>query len=428
MMNEKCTIVVKSLADRERANEIRFGRTLSNKKINIDTISKNLATKTNNNCLNVTHVLFAHDTVESTFVNQPIKKSLFGYTTDKDTKGFFIHGCVAINASNAEVLGTAGVLPWIREQNFNKDKKNNPSKAIEEKESYKWISVAQQVKRQFTNPKIRTFVADRESDILEYYERVIDHNTHIISRAKADSILFSKEKISEKLASETSFEKTIHLPVTRIRKRARDAKFDIKFCPVEIARSDDKTKSITMYCVQAMEIGPIPEGEERVSWIILTSHPVKTLKKAMRILDWYSWRWVIEDVHRVMKNKDIAIENSQLEPPNSLLTLSILCYATAVKVMLLVKARGGSNQKASDHFIKEEINLLTLMCKRFSGRTLKQQNQYEVHTMGWASWIIARIGGWTCYGHEPGPITMVNGYNEFQTIYAWEQEKASLSL
>jgi hypothetical protein len=56
MMNEKCTIVVKSLADRERANEIRFGRTLSNKKINIDTISKNLATKTNNNCLNVTHV------------------------------------------------------------------------------------------------------------------------------------------------------------------------------------------------------------------------------------------------------------------------------------------------------------------------------------------------------------------------------------
>jgi hypothetical protein len=32
-----------------------------------------------------------------------------------------------------------------------------------------------------------------------------------------------------------------------------------------------------------------------------------------------------------------------------------------------------------------------------------------------ASWICARLGGWNCYHGEPGPITMLNGWREFQT-------------
>jgi hypothetical protein len=47
-------------------------------------------------------------------------------------------------------------------------------------------------------------------------------------------------------------------------------------------------------------------------------------------------------------------------------------------------------------------------------------------TLGWVSWTIARLGGWTGYASErpPGPITMHNGLQRFVAMV----EGASLVL
>ncbi|TVQ76053.1 MAG: hypothetical protein EA358_10250, partial [Flavobacteriales bacterium] len=114
-----------------------------------------------------------------------------------------------------------------------------------------------------------------------------------------------------------------------------------------------------------METSAVPNGESPISWVLLTTHPIVSLKSAIQILTWYTWRWIIEQIFRTMKNKGLKIEDSQIESQKKLKILSILSVATAIKVMSLVESRDGKiNRSATDLFSSEELMVLMLLCKK----------------------------------------------------------------
>ena len=161
-------------------------------------------------------------------------------------------------------------------------------------------------------------------------------------------------------------------------------------------------------------------GKNPIYWRLLTTHKINNIKEAKQIVLWYSWRWIIEQIFRTMKKKGFNIEDSQIEKSESLLKLFTLSVAAAIKVMCLVNARdGGSTQTSSDLFNESEIIVLALILKKVEGNTKKQKNPYKKRTMGWASWIIARLGGWNGYACEspPGPITMYRGLEKFESYF-----------
>jgi hypothetical protein len=77
-------------------------------------------------------------------------------------------------------------------------------------------------------------------------------------------------------------------------------------------------------------------------------------------------------------------------------------------------------------FDQQEIAVIKARQPRLEGRTEKQRNPHQPGTLGWASWTIARLGGWTGYAsaRPPGPITMHNGLQRFVAMV----EGASLVL
>ena len=233
---------------------------------------------------------------------------------------------------------------------LNQAKKSRP---IEEKESIRWIATALSAKQNITNAEMITVVGDRESDIFEIFERVPDERTHLIVRASHDRNLDTDEKISE-LLENTKIIGTheIELPAITGKRKARTATLAIKYTPISLRNHGEEPLNI--FCVSAMEISPVPNGETPISWILLTTHLVHSLKSAIQILTWYTWRWIIEQIFRTMKNKGLKIEDSQIEDPKKLQILSILCVATAIKVMSLVESRDGkNNRRADDLFTKE---------------------------------------------------------------------------
>lgn len=275
-------------------------------------------------------------------------------------------------------------------------------------------------KEQITTPEMITVIGDRESDIFEIFQRVPDKKTHLIVRASHDRNLVTDETISEHLNNITPVgTHAIDLPRISGQRQARCAKLSIKYSHILI---NDKTKGtfIGVNCVVATEISPVPQGETPISWVLLTTHDVKSLEDAIQILTWYTWRWVIEQVFRTMKNKGLQIENSQIETPSKLRIMSVLCVAAAVKVMCLVESRDGkTNRNISDFFTDEERTLLLLLCMKLEGKTKKQKNPYRKKSLAWASWIIARLGGWNGYACESpaGPIRMLRGLSKFEMIY-----------
>ena len=410
---QKLTICVKSLGG-DRATEVAFSRFLSNENVKTNIICDELSKKTNDACSGKTHVLCLQDTVQLTYPTQSLKKNDFGPTGDANTKGLFVHPGIIVDASNRDVIGMSSIITWCRDEAL-KDQSKKP-RTIDEKESIRWINTALSAKKKITNVDMITVVGDRESDIFEIFQRVPDERTHLIVRASHDRNLATDEKISELLANTKAMgTHEIELPAITGQRKSRDAILEIKYTTLSLKNVHEEPLNI--FCVSAMEISTIPEGEKPISWILLTTHPVKSLKAAVQILIWYTWRWIIEQIFRTMKNKGLKIEDSQIEDPKKLEILSLLCIASAIKVMSLVESRDGKNNRnASDLFSKDEIILLALICKKLEGKTEKQKNPHPKNKMAWVAWIIARTGGWNGYASEspPGPIVMLRGLQKFE--------------
>lgn len=413
---EKLTICVKSLGG-DRATEVAFSRFLSNENVKTNIICDELSKKTNDACSGKTHVLCLQDTVQLTYPTQSLKKNNFGPTGDANTKGLFVHPGIIVDASNRDVIGMSSIITWCRDEAL-KDQPKKP-RTIDEKESIRWINTALSAQKNITNVDMITVIGDRESDIFEIFQRVPDERTHLIVRASHDRNLATDEKISELLANTKVIgTHEIELPAITGKRKARDATLEIKYTALSLKNANEEPLNI--FCVSAMEISTIPTGEKPISWILLTTHPVKSLKTAVQILIWYTWRWIIEQIFRTMKNKGLKIEDSQIEDPKKLEILSLLCIASAIKVLSLVESRDGKNNRnAFDLFSKDEIILLALICKKLEGKTVKQKNPHYKNKMPWAAWIIARIGGWNGYASEspPGPIVMLRGLQKFELQY-----------
>ena len=89
-----------------------------------------------------------------------------------------------------------------------------------------------------------------------------------------------------------------------------------------------------------------------------------------------------------MKSKGLKIEGSQIESTKKLQILSILCVATAIKVMSLVESRDGKNNRSvADLFSNDELIVFLLLCKKLEGKTEKQKNPFDRNSMAWAAWI-----------------------------------------
>jgi hypothetical protein len=104
---------------------------------------------------------------------------------------------------------------------------------------------------------------------------------------------------------------------------------------------------------------------------------------------------------------------------SSLIKLCVLALAAALDVMRLMLARDGQQEQPIAHvFTPEEQACLSELAPTLEGRTEKQQNPHPQQTLAWASWIIARLGGWNGYRsqHPPGPITFYRGLKQFENL------------
>ena len=89
----------------------------------------------------------------------------------------------------------------------------------------------------------------------------------------------------------------------------------------------------------------------------------------------------------------------------------------AVTVMQLVKARDGTTgQTATDAFEPADLPILEAISAQLEGKTARQQNPHPKGSLAFASWVIARLGGWTGYYGKPGPKVMRRGLEDFRRI------------
>jgi hypothetical protein len=191
----------------------------------------------------------------------------------------------------------------------------------------------------------------------------------------------------------------------------------VALCKPRHANGHGLPASISLSMVDVRETSKPEDGSEPIHWRLLTTHEVKTLYQARRIIELYRLRWIIEEYFHTLKTAGFDIEVADIGAPQVMIKFVTAVAVAAVTVMQLVKARDGTTgQKLAVVFDPADQPILEAVSAQLEGKTVLQQNPHPKGSLAFAAWVMGRLGGWTGYYGKPGPKVMRRGFEAFQRI------------
>lgn len=430
----KYTTTIRQLAT-DRAEQVQFGRFINNPKITPKALV-NQWHEDKSQDVGGKNLLILSDSSTISFPKRLDRKGLGFVGTVGSKSGFDVHPAIILNAQNGACYGLGGISTYRTsfhkteaEQAARKQRrKDNRKIPFEQKERFKWFDAPRQAIDNYPNANSYTLIGDRESDIYELMGLTLKNGWSFLYRSRVSRVLRlpqGKTTLYKELES-WPVKHVYELKLGKTQKRtAHKAKMDLKYGTITLNQTENKTnktipRQIRLNVVQVKEQQQtVVANEKPISWVLLTSHSVENIEQAMQIVQWYLWRWTIEQLFRTLKLKGLNVEASEIENYEALLNLTTLALLAAVQVMQLVQARDNHTlQKIHDTFSEPEIHCLQLLNKKLEGKTEKQKNPFPPNSLAFASWIIARLGGWKGYkkSRPPGPITLIKGLTKFYNI------------
>jgi hypothetical protein len=427
------TVVLNRLAE-GRKDLLAFHRFFNNEKVDtrklIESITHDCSKRVEGR-----ELLCIQDTSEYNYQHhvERIKEGELGPTGNDKDIGFFAHPMLVLDAEQEVCLGFSHLEVWHR--SFDKQDKNArgyKGLPIEEKESYRWLSSCEKSKRRLDRSSHITFIADREADIYELWERIPDEHTDLIIRCRTDRKLYQEDQtLFDKVSSQPALGSYRFMVKENPRKgrSKHEAELEVRSVKAKINRpakvKGQYSDYLELTVVEAREKdNTVKTGEPPVHWYLLTTKSVNTFEEGRAVISDYSKRWQIEQLFRISKHQGLDMEASQMETGKALMNLCVMALQVAMKVLQLTQMRDGPTEVPVElAFTKEQVSVLEKVESKYEGNTEKQKNPHVKYTLSWAAWIIARLGGWKGYRSQstPGPITFHRGLLEFDRFFlAWQ--------
>jgi hypothetical protein len=403
-------------------------RMLANESFGYEELAKGSYLFCKKNAQNKRHLLCIQDTTELNYTNHELRFNSddkdIGPITNKNSIGFFCHPTLVIDPENQMPLGLSSIIIWNRSWEMeNRHVRDYKNQDIKEKESYRWIKSASETKKLIDDSIIITSISDRESDMFEEFVSVPDSRTHLLIRSSYDRKLYGeKQNLFEKLsASKLRATYQINIP-SGSKRTKRTATMSLRYEKVKISHPINRAKGnkpdyVELWAIEARELPEsVPAKEDPILWRLLTTHDIKVITDSLTYIEWYSQRWLIEELFHIIKTKGFCIESAQLEKGVGLKKLCVMTLQAALKVMTLkLSLQCQDKIEASLIFPAEYLPYFDILMSDLEGKTEKLKNPYERGSVRWTAWAIARLGGWGGYTSQgpPGYITLKDGLDRF---------------
>jgi hypothetical protein len=403
-------------------------RFLSNDRVSEEDIVSNLAANCKAACAGK-FVICIQDSTEinlSSHSNRIKKNGDIGTTNANGNQGlgFMLHPSLVVDAVECIPYGYSDIKIWNRPLEFkSKFEREYNQLPIEEKESYKWLEVSKNTKAVLKDSvEGMVIVQDREGDIYEQFATIPDEKTDLLIRAKTNRALKDGTKLFSCFSAQAS-QGNYQITVDACKKKKRPkrtATIEVRYKPITIKKTDATSKGVpkevNLYLIEAKEINYT--GTDKICWRLLTTIEVHNTDLAIMCINWYSWRWTIEEVFKILKKEGYNIEASELEYASSVRKFCLMIMEVTIKLFLmrLAYAAPETDISADTCFTEEEQDYMEHQIKVVEGKTEKQKNPYTTKDLKRYVWLIARLGGWKGYEskRKPGITTLWIGVKNFK--------------
>jgi len=408
------TLVLRRLGG-DRAGEVGVQRFLSSADVTVEELVAQARAQTARAAQGRRLVLAVQDTCEINFAPSKRREGL-GRGGHRTVVGYFAHPTLAVDGADGSLIGLAGLQIWTRgTDDADRGRKGADGKPA--KESQRWLAGAQAGQAVLAGAERVVVVSDREGDIYSDMAQIPGERCALLTRAAQNRSVGGADRLFAAAAA-WEWSAAREIQIERHGGHApRTARIRLRSGRVLIQRPDDAAKSLPASVTMTLiEIGEeaAPAGHDPLHWYLLYSDEVASVEEAWEIARLYRLRWRIEQLFQLLKSSGFDIEDTEVMERDHLFKLTVLGLTAAVLSQQLVDARDGAIARpASDVITPEQIDAAHAINRQLQGKTLRQQNPHRDGTMAWFAWIIARLGGWHCYGHKPGAKTMRRGYERF---------------
>ena len=349
-------------------------------------------------------VLFIQDGTELDYSAHPETTGL-GFIGGGNGQGIELHTTLCVLPGEApELFGMAFSHAWTRDHAPRRGKETHAQRDARHKESDVWGDSVEAIGRAPDSLSGTRWVSvsDRGSDIFSFLTRTRALGWSSLVRSQHDRKMEDPDgeagrlhAFARALPSSSTFSLDLR---ARPGKAARTVSLNVAWSSFTLlAPSHTVGDKVPAWCVRVWEEGDSPEPLE---WILVSTEPVESEEDAMRLIQWYKHRWLVEEYHKCLKT-GCRIEARQVATKQSLMAL--LGFLGIVAVFLLgLKDR--ANPLPIPPSFKAAIQALR-------GRKAEE---------GERDWIreIAMLGGFLGRKSdgEPGWQTIWRGWNRLQDI------------
>lgn len=366
-------------------------------------------------------VLAVQDTTDFNFGRHKHTQGL-GVLEDNHTLGFFAHTSLAVSTKGVP-LGLLDQQVWSRPYNPHSRRKENGHRAlpITEKESMKWLKGLRNSLQ--SQPSWRTVtICDREADIYELFQEADNLGADFIVRATRDRRLENELGLKAILlqlpcALQFSLELQRHDG-----QAARQAQVELRYTTLTLKPPQNRNATNTAFPLAPLTLQVIevlettsPAGIAALHWVLLTNLPITSVEDAQQSVRFYSYRWLVERFHFVLKTGGCHFEDSQLRTFEALTRFLALCSTVAWRILWMTyQARQTPDAPCTPVLTDPEWQALSAYM------THSPSPLPEPPTLRQAIRWIAQLGGFIARKHdgEPGVKVLWRGWLTFQAIFS----------
>ncbi len=392
-----------STAFKSRNELKRYYEFMSNKEVKYEQIMEGIGNRVKERAEKEKKILIMSDTTD--LMNKSLKDEKNLAKINKTSKGIVVHTSMAVSMEGVPL----GIINQtvIKRKEENKNKKN----PIEEKESYKWLEHYKKCDELIEKPFI--YIGDRESDILELYA-IKKENHDLLIRS------YHNRKLENNSLKLHDYLKTLKIKVItdlelsrRKDELPKKTKLGITYSEVTISTPNDLKNGIKepvkLYAIYVKEINDKVPEKDKLEWFLLTTIPILNNEEAMKCVNYYTKRWLIERLHYTLKS-GCYIEKLQFKESERLIKALAVYDIVAWRLLWLTyESRKDENQDCSVFFDDIEWKYLLMFVANIKDLSKKP-------TLKKATVLMSILGGYLNRKSDlpPGVKVIWRGYRVLQ--------------
>jgi Transposase DDE domain len=282
-----------------------------------------------------------------------------------------LHTVLAMNPQTQEILGCITQEPFIRKLAPVGETKAQRKKRA--RESQVWEHSIQQIGQVPENHQW-IYVGDSGSDVYTFWQTCEELGYDFVLRVAQDRDVQGVQE-DEQVELDQEHLKTlarcqpardahvVSIPAQRHLPK-RDALLQMSFQNVQVqpplhGACLHKT-AITAWVVRVWEAQP-PEGQEPLEWILLTTLPMTCVGDAWEVVQWYGWRWLLEDFHKALKT-GCRMERHNLQSMEAMWRLLAILTPIALRLLMIRQtAQHAPDRPATEVVSAEVVQVVTLL-------------------------------------------------------------------